>query len=144
MVIINNLDASFDESLPDTFAATIVPILASCKVDAVIYTPNTLQLDAEAKLKASLDSHKADTLLLIRQTVRNIFNGDVRSGRYILTLRDITQNRDVWKATMSVGASARLLAERSKTGAKFADQLVRQLAADGVLKFCPPFPPTPA
>ena len=55
----------------------------------------------------------------------------------------MVEKRQVWRASIGMGASTRLLADRGKMGGEFADEVVRAIAADNVLKTCPPFPPKP-
>ncbi len=141
ILILNRLDEQFEASMPQLFADAIVPALARCSVSALVYRPDAMELDAEAKLAAAIAKFDPDTVLNINQTRRLLQDGQVRSGFYVLTLSDLSQKRFIWKADIGVGASARFLADRRVAGGNFADEVVRSLAGDAIIKTCPPFPP---
>ena len=141
--VFNELDARFDPRAAAGFGPAIQAELARCGVASAVYRRNSMQLDAEAKLRAAMLNLKPDSLLDMRQSERFLYEGEVRSGTYILTLRDLRQKREVWKASMSLGSGSRLFVDRAWAGAEFAASVVGQMSRDGLLKSCPPPAPKP-
>ena len=133
----------FSQQFSPTFKAEIQAQLDACHVQVLLYQVDPMQLDGQAKITAALTAFKPDATLLLQHTNRFIYNGDERGEGYLLTLHDMTEKRDVWKGSIGIGASSRLLTDRTHTGATFADKAVRQMADDGVLKACPPPAPLP-
>lgn len=132
---------SFHDTMPTDFETQVIPLLARCGIVATAYRPSALELDAEAKAKAALDAFNPDVVLNISQTRRMLMDGDVRSGSYVLALYDVGQKRAVWRASIGTGSSARFLVNRGRVGGKFADEVVRTMVADSVIKTCPPAQP---
>ena len=141
--VFNELDTHFDRRAADGFGPAIQAELARCGVASAAYRRNSMQLDSEAKLRAAMLDFKPDAVLDMRQSDRHSFDGDVRAGTYVLTLRDLSQKRDVWKASMILGSGSRLFVSRAPAGAEFAAGIVGQLSRDGVLASCPPLAAKP-
>lgn len=138
MFVSNALDTRFDARAADGFGSDIRAELARCGVTSTVYRRDSLQLDAEAKLRDAMLTFRPDTVLDMRQSERFSYDGEARSGTYVLTLRDLGQKRDIWKANMGLGAGSRLYVNRAPAGAEFAAGVVGQMSQDGVLKSCPP------
>jgi hypothetical protein len=135
--VFTSLDRNFAENLADSFAAALVAELARCGATAAVFPVDTLQLDMERKRRAAIDSFKPDTLMSVRLAERRLAaGGRPISGTYSVGMLDRKQNREVWKATISVSVAE--FAIRSGIGAAFAATLVGQMEAEGVLKTCPP------
>jgi len=144
--IVNRMDASFSESLPGEFAAAAEQMFANCNVAVLVYRPEAMELNAEAKVKAAILNFRPDSTLTIQQTLQLRTNGDVNRGEYLVTLHDLPLHRDVWRGAISASATSYavaggFLADRSKVGGIVADQLIRTMAGDNIIKTCPPFPP---
>lgn len=136
--VFNALDNSFSPNAPDSFAGEIQIDLRRCGVEAVIYRPDSMQLNAEATGQAAWLRLRPDAVLNIRQATRHENQyGEALSGVYVLTLRDTGQKRDIWKARMTLGSGSSLFVDRAQAGAVFARALVKQMVSDGVLKTCP-------
>ena len=129
---------TFSAQFSSTFKAGLQANLQACSVASLIYQVDGMQLDGPAKAKSAITAFAADTVLSVQHTNRYLINGDDRGETYVLTLDDVSQHRDVWKATIGVGSSARLWVDRTNTGASLAAKAVQQMAMDGVLKSCPP------
>ena len=142
--VLNTLDQAFAAGLPTDFATAVQAELARCGVSSVIYRPDAMQLDAEAKLHGELQNFRPDAVLTMRFAVQSRYNGDVRAGTYLLRLQDVAEKRDIWRAEMTLASSASFLTDRSSAGVMFADRMVRQMAADAVLTGCPPVAPEKA
>ncbi len=137
ILVINSLDNEFAGNVVDGFAVAVQADLSRCGVTSAVFRPDNMQLDAEAKFQAAVRELKPDAVLYMSQTVKGLYSGEVRSGIYILSLRDVAQKRYVWKARLGLGAGARFLGGRSHAGEDFAAAVVKQLSADRVLKACP-------
>lgn len=134
--VINRLDPTFSGTLESNFATAMRADLERCGVASLIHQPDSMELDAEAKVRAKLASFKPDSVLNIVQTVRYSYDGDIRAGTYNVSLRDMAQQRDIWKARVVLSATA--FADRAPAGGRFAATIIKQMTADGVLKSCPP------
>lgn len=138
--VLNTLDGAFAADLPARFAAAIQADLGRCGVTALVFRPDAMQLDAEAKLREAIQAFRPDAILTLRFAVQSRYDGDVRAGTYIVRLQDVAERRDLWRAEMVLSSSASFVTDRSGAGALFADRLVRQMAEDRVLTGCPPMP----
>ncbi|MGI4975845.1 MAG: hypothetical protein ACRYG6_02765 [Janthinobacterium lividum] len=137
ILVINSLDAEFARNVVDSFATAIQADLSRCGVASAVFRPDNMQLNAEANFQTAVRDLRPDAVLYMTQAVRGSRDGEVRYGTYILSLRDVAQNRYVWKARVGLGAGSRLFVDRSHAGADFAAAIVKQLSTDRVLKACP-------
>ncbi len=144
MLVFGTLDSAFSNGAADKFPDAVRNALAPCGVQAEVYAPNHLQLNAPERLNLLIASFKPDTVLLIRQSVRASVNGQVGSGTYVLTLSDVATKRDIWSAEMVLHGPSELVTDRSKGAAMFADRIASRLAAEGVLRDCPLKTQTPS
>ncbi len=135
--------SGFAGSLSATFKQEVQSELGSCGVATLVYQLDPMELDGPAKAKAALAAFQPSNLLAVQHTNRFQVNGEERGETYVFTLNDLAQKRDVWKGTIGIGASSQLFADRSHAGTTLADKLIRQMAADNVLRTCPP-PAKPA
>jgi len=135
--IVNQLNVSADKALPGDFAAAIAPALAACNIAVSIYNPNPMELDAEAKIKAAVQNFKPDAVLAFHLTFRFVSNGATSGETYSVKLYDATQKREVWHGESQVHWAFR----QEMLGASMADQLLRTMVGDNVIKTCPPFTP---
>lgn len=136
--VVNALDSSFSPNAPDSFAGEIQIDLRRCGVESVIYRPDSMELNAEARAQAALLRLRPDATLSMRQATRYESQyHEATSGLYVLTLHDAVQKRDIWKARMTLGSGSSLFVDRAQAGAVFARAVVKQMVSDGVLKTCP-------
>ncbi len=137
ILVFGTLDSGFSNAAADLFPGALQGALAQCGVQTEVYAPNHLQLNPEDRLRSMIARFKPDTVLLIHQSVQASMNGQVHSGTYTLTLKDIATKHDIWSAIMRLSGPSDLIEDRSKGASMFADRIVNRLATEGVLKACP-------
>lgn len=139
--ILNQLDNFQHKSLPEDFATAIEPALAKCNVEATVYRPNSMELDAEAKLRAAVQLFKPDAVLSLQLTHRLFQGMSIQNESYTVTLYDALQKRQVWHEEIYTRGQMGFPYKDVVVGSLLADQLLRTMAADNIIKTCPPFPP---
>ncbi len=137
LLVFGSLDSGFSDAAASAFPGALNEVMARCGVQSEVFAPNHLQLNPDDTLRNMVASFRPDTLLLIRQSVRESIDGAVHSGTYVLTLKDLATRRDIWTAVMRLYGPSPLVSDRSKGAASFAEKIMGQLAGDKVLKGCP-------
>lgn len=137
MFVSARLDRGVEPDITQDFIATMQADLARCGVTADIYVPDAVELDAAARIREQVRRLQPDTLLSVRETVREISGLDSSvGGRYLAVLTDLHTRREVWLASVQL-EMGNPLAGRHGGGIVFADALVQHMSQSGVLRSCP-------
>ena len=137
ILVLSPLDDTFAHDFSGSMADALRSGLLACSVDALVYSPNSLRLDSTQTLAEVAAGFKPDAIMNIKLARSLFFRGEEARELVNLTLFSVLQKRELWKARITLDAGSRL-SDRSKAGELFAARVIRQLAADGVLKNSPP------
>jgi hypothetical protein len=136
--VLNGLDERFSPAMPQQFNDAFTAAIAPCGVSTAAYRASGLQLNVGSTIEAQLKEFGADAVLVIRQTERVYYEGQVVRMAYVATLNDVAQKREVWKADFTMGGGA--FADKSGLGPRLANMIVRRLGEDKIVKTCTSLP----
>lgn len=132
---------TLDDPSADRFAAAVQAGLSRCGVASSVFRPDSMQLDGEARARAAFAGFRPDAILYMRRSGRLVNEyGRVIHTTYLVTLRDVGQRRDVWRARVRLNAATILASDPLSGGDDFATAIVQGLSRDGVFRSCSPPP----
>lgn len=119
------------------FRTAMTSGLARCGVGADIEPVQDVQLNAGEALRAAEAQDGDDATLFVVMTQKVSVGLDAENNEYAVTLHDVREHRDVWKAQVVADTNSMMFEDRGAIGARFASVVMRQMASSGILTACP-------
>lgn len=135
-LLINNFDKAFSGGIRPVFAARLRDDLTRCHVALFATQTDGLTLNSAAAVQNYIHARHIDTVFTLSFYDRTLSADGVNQETMRLKMIDVASSREVWVNDFRIDATAHIWGGHAASGAKMADQIVRKLQKDGVLKDC--------